>query len=188
MQFPNFSKIDSEKLLEFKPSIPNIVTLIYLKNRFYDTIFEVMVFSLAILGIGVHSSSLVPPINRRIIKDVSTKLFTRYISFFVFLGSAYLALWGHRSPGGGFSAGVAGGTGLLLLGMTEEFDVFETKLEKFRVHVMERIFLFFVIFSFIITSLLGTDLIVPTNFMIYLKVSFGTWILIYSLIKHRGIF
>ena len=188
MHFPSLSKVDYEKIDKLKTSIPNLVTLIYLRNRFYDTIFEVMVFSLAILGIGLHSSSLMPPINRRVIRDVSTRLFTRYISFFVFLGSAYLALWGHKSPGGGFSAGVAGGTGLLLLGMTEEFDVFEKKLEKFHVHVMERIFLFFVILSFIITSLQGIDLIVPTNFMIYLKVSFGTWILIYSLIKHRGIF
>mgnify|MGYP000333041708 CR=1 FL=1 len=188
IQLPDFPEAGYKKIRELKSVHPNFVTTIYLKNRFYDTIFEVMVFSLAILGIGLHSPSLMPPATRGVIRDISTRLFTRYISFFVFLGSAYLALWGHESPGGGFSAGVAGGTGLLLLGMTEEFDVFEEKLERFKVHMMERIFLFFIVLSFIVTSLRRVDLIVLTNFMIYLKVSFGTWLLIYSLIKHRGIF
>ncbi|PLV60471.1 cation:proton antiporter [Thermotoga sp. KOL6] len=166
--------------------VKNPVTQVYLLNRVYDTIFEVLVFSLAVLGVSLHMSHLPTPDKVKSISDVSIRIFTRFIAFFLFVGSLYLAVEGHTSPGGGFSAGVAGGTALALIAMIEDFDYFERKFEKTRAYLLEKfiMILFLILTSFI---LLGENLIVFANVVVYLKVMLGSWIIVYFFIKHRGL-
>ncbi|MDK2786635.1 MAG: multicomponent Na+:H+ antiporter subunit [Thermotoga sp.] len=166
--------------------VENPITQIYLLNRVYDTVFEVLIFSLAVLGVSFHMSYLPAPEEIKSISDVSIRIFTRFIAFFLLVGSLYLAIEGHVSPGGGFSAGVAGGTALALIAMVEEFESFERKFEKMRVHSLEKMIM--VVFLFFVPLILsGKNLIVPANVIVYLKVMLGSWIVVYYFIKHRGL-
>jgi len=166
--------------------VENPVTQIYLFNRLYDTVFEVLVFSLAVLGVSMHSSLLPSPPTIRVIADVSIRIFARFIAFFLMVSSLYLALEGYRSPGGGFSAGVAGGTAFALIGMVEEFDEFERKFTRWKAPIAEKFsaVLFLAVAAF---SFFGVPLITPLNVVVYAKVAFGSWMIVYCFIKHRGL-
>ena len=181
--YGSFEKVS----VDFKDLVvENPITQIYLLNRVYDTVFEVLIFSLAVLGVSLHMAYLPAPGEIKSISDVSIRIFTRFIAFFLLVGSLYFAIEGHVSPGGGFSAGVAGGTALALIAMVEEFESFERKFEKAHVHSLEKmimvVFLFFVLLIFP-----GRNLIVPANVIVYLKVMLGSWIVVYYFIKHRGL-
>ncbi|ACM23633.1 MULTISPECIES: Na(+)/H(+) antiporter subunit B [Thermotoga] len=166
--------------------VENPITQIYLLNRVYDTVFEVLIFSLAVLGVSFHMSYLPAPEEIKSISDVSIRIFTRFIAFFLLVGSLYLAIEGHVSPGGGFSAGVAGGTALALIAMVEEFENFERKFERMRVHSLEKMIMaLFLFLAFLILP--GRNLIVLANVIVYLKVMLGSWIVVYYFIKHRGL-
>jgi len=160
--------------------VENPITQIYLLNRVYDTVFEVLIFSLAVLGVSFHMSYLPAPEEIKSISDVSIRIFTRFIAFFLLVGSLYLAIEGHVSPGGGFSAGVAGGTALALIAMVEG------KFERMRVHSLEKMIMaLFLFLAFLILP--GRNLIVLANVIVYLKVMLGSWIVVYYFIKHRGL-
>jgi len=168
------------------PVVKNPITQIYLLNRVYDTVFEVLIFSLAVLGVSFHMSYLPAPEEIKSISDVSIRIFTRFIAFFLLVGSLYLAIEGHVSPGGGFSAGVAGGTALALIAMVEEFENFERKFERTRAYFLEKFIM--IVFLFLVVLILpGRNLIVPANMVVYLKVMLGSWIIVYYFIKHRGL-
>ncbi|SHH19577.1 MnhB domain-containing protein [Thermosipho atlanticus] len=170
--------------------VNNFVTEIYLKNRLYDTIFEVLVFSLAALGVLLFNFSI--ELNRIFLHEEHIRILLRFLSFFVMLSSFYLAYYGHITPGGGFSAGVAGGTALLLYALSTTISEFEHFFHGFKVKLFEKIFLFFIYIFSVVTFFEGTSFwqinnIILLNILIYLKVMFGTWIILYSFIKHRGI-
>ncbi|MBO8161604.1 MAG: cation:proton antiporter [Thermosipho sp. (in: Bacteria)] len=171
-------------------TVNNYVTEIYLKNRVYDTIFEVLVFSLASLGVLLFNFS--SELKRIFLHDEHIRILLRFLSYFVMLSSFYLAFYGHISPGGGFSAGVAGGTSLLLYALSTTISEFEHLFHGFKVELFEKLFLFFIYMIAFLSFLgkfafFGIDNIIILNLLIYLKVMFGTWIILYSFIKHRGI-
>ncbi|PLV56148.1 Na(+)/H(+) antiporter subunit B [Thermotoga sp. SG1] len=166
--------------------VENPITQIYLLNRVYDTVFEVLIFSLAVLGVSFHMSYLPAPEEIKSISDVSIRIFTRFIAFFLLVGSLYLAVEGHVSPGGGFSAGVAGGTALALIALVEDFENFERKFERTKAYFLEKFVM--IVFLFLVMLILpGRNLIVPANVIVYLKVMLGSWIVVYYFIKHRGL-
>jgi len=177
----NFSKLGT---------VDNFVTEIYLKNRVYDTIFEVLIFSLAALGVLIFNFSF--ELKNIILHENHIRILLRFLSYFVMLSSFYLAFFGHISPGGGFSAGVAGGTALLLYALSTTVNEFEYLFRRLKIKLFEKLLLLF-IYIFSITVLLGyfkigyINNIVSLNILIYFKVMFGTWIILYSFIKHRGI-
>ncbi|QTA37408.1 cation:proton antiporter [Thermosipho ferrireducens] len=165
-------------------SVPNMVTEIYLKNRLYDTIFEVIIFSIAALGVYIFNFSM--EIRRSFVHDEHIRLFLRFSSYLTLLASFYLAMFGHKSPGGGFSAGVAGGTGLLLFALSTTFQEFEHMFVSLKIRTVEKVFLI-IIFVISLLTFLENYHIVLLNLLIYFKVMLGTWIILYSFIKHRGI-
>jgi multicomponent Na+:H+ antiporter subunit B len=168
------------------PVVKNPITQIYLLNRVYDTVFEVLVFSLAVFGVSLHMAYLPTPEEIKGISDVTIRIFARFIAFFLLVGSLYLALEGHVSPGGGFSAGVAGGTALALIAMVEDFENFERKFERTRAYFLEKFIM--IVFLFLAVLILpGRNLIVSANMVVYLKVMLGSWIIVYYFIKHRGL-
>ncbi|MBO8140329.1 MAG: cation:proton antiporter [Thermosipho sp. (in: Bacteria)] len=171
-------------------NVDNYVTEIYLKNRVYDTIFEVLIFSLAALGVLIFNFSI--ELKSIILHENHVRILLRFLSYFVMLSSFYLAFSGHVSPGGGFSAGVAGGTALLLYALSTTVSEFEYLFRQLRVKLLEKLLLLFIyIFSIFVLlgylKTLGTNNIVVLNVLIFFKVMFGTWIILYSFIKHRGI-
>ncbi|MCD6450596.1 MAG: cation:proton antiporter [Thermotogaceae bacterium] len=164
----------------------NTVTTIYLKDRMYDTIFEVLIFSLVVLGVEYHHKGLSHSIYN--IKEETIKSISGFFGFLAMVFSLYIAVTGHKYPGGGFTAGVAGGTALMLMGFARGFESFETEFEKFKVNIMEKVMVVIIIITSIIEFRFKADLIIIfQNVFIYFKVMAGTWIITYNLMKHRGI-
>ncbi len=162
--------------------VKNLVTSVYLYQRMYDTVFEVLVFSLVVMGLSLKE------IGGRDFRDDVFKPIAGIMAFFLGIASVYLALTGHVYPGGGFTAGVVGGTSLLLMGMARGIDRFEEELERFRVPAVEKALLSLIVALSIPILLLPTSKPISLmNFLIYFKVMAGTWIITYKFIKHRGI-
>ena len=89
--------------------IPNTITGIIFRNRIYDTIFEVVVFTIAIMGCKFLLANDKPLSQVYQFSDRPSIVLARLGALISALVSIELAIRGHLSPGGGFAAGVAGG-------------------------------------------------------------------------------
>ncbi len=171
----------AEEVFE-ESGVSNLVTSVYLYQRVYDTVFEVLVFSLVVAGISLGVS------RRGEFKEEVFKPLARVMAFFLGIASIYLALTGHVYPGGGFTAGVVVGTALLMMGMARGIDEFEGEFERYRVPTVEKVLLSVVVGVALMTLVFKTSKTVQLmNFLIYFKVMAGTWIVVHKFIKHRGI-
>ena len=83
--------------------------------RLYDTVGEVIVFTLTSMGVHHLLSCEKEEINLRTTDDEAAVVLFRIGSILNTLIAVELAVRGHLSPGGGFAAGVAGGTALALV-------------------------------------------------------------------------
>lgn len=88
--------------------VPNAVSGIIFRNRLYDTIFEVVVFTLAVMGVRFLMVDEQPLTMIRQFNDQPSIVLARLGATIAALVSIELAIRGHLSPGGGFAAGVAG--------------------------------------------------------------------------------
>lgn len=176
----------------------NTVTGVYLNTRLYDTIFEILVFSLATIGVKTYAGSLREVSMRLHISDPAATRGIKLLAFLSFLIGFYLSVFGHLSPGGGFAGGVAGGTGLLLIAITSGFDELENHLIKRKIHELEKLTLFLILSTAFIDflgvpflksshPLLDAGYIVLYNVLIFLKVTIGSWVILYNFIRHRGV-
>ncbi len=164
----------------------NTTATIYLRNRMLDTVFEVLVFSLVVVGLMAYHSSHAGGVKE--MEDVVFKNVARLVAFFLFVASFYLASTGHVFPGGGFTAGVTGGTALLMVGMAKGFERFEKDFERFKVDKVEKILVGVIAAVAFLEFKLGhSGFIILQNILIYFKVMAGTWIIAHNLMKHRGI-
>ncbi|MCK4355864.1 hypothetical protein KAW44_02140 [Candidatus Bipolaricaulota bacterium] len=184
----------------------NLVSAIYLNYRLYDTLFEILVFSVAVLGVHFYlvqqkgSAEEVTHIPESQIIRISADLLFPPI---LLLG-IYLVLFGHPSSGGGFSGGAVAGTGLLLCAVALGADVVarrlhETALERFQWGVLLAILLLALIPVLFgrppltdllprgrLGSLLSGGSILIYNALIGVNVFIGAWVVIYAFIRHRG--
>lgn len=193
------SRIGQEYLakgLEF-PNISNAVFGVYGVYRFYDTLFELLIFSTAVLGITIFSDLEVGSssesggtVESHVVKTSASFLYPVIVTF-----GLYLAFSAHLGPGGGFAGGVIGGTGILLLALAKGAE--ETG-RKFREDSMKRIE-YLVLFLALLIALLGTffsmkvygdwaglAVINIVNISIAIKVFIGTWAILHFFVKHRG--
>ncbi len=168
----------------FKESgVVNLTTSVYLFQRAYDTIFEVLVFSLVVVGISIPRGVKGERITDKVYTSVSN-----FMGFFIAISSIYLAATGHIYPGGGFTAGVVGGTSLLLMGISRGVEKFEREFERFQIPAVEKILLGVIVAVSILTMTFNEKSLIPLeNFLIYFKVMAGTWIITREFIRHRGI-
>ena len=184
----------------------NLVSAIYLNYRLYDTLFEILVFSVAVLGVHFYlvqqkgsAEEVVHIPESQIIRTSADLLFPP-----ILLLGIYLVLFGHLSPGGGFSGGTAAGTGLLFCAVALGADVVarrlhEASLERFEWGIL-LVILFLVLLPILFGRLPLTDLLprgrlgnllsggsIPIyNALIGAKVFIGTWVVIYAFVRHRG--
>ncbi len=98
--------------------VPNAVSGIIFRNRLYDTIFEVVVFTLAVMGVRFLMANESPLTMIYQFNDQPSIVLARLGATIAALVSIELAIRGHLSPGGGFAAGVAGGTAIGLIAIT----------------------------------------------------------------------
>ena len=186
-------------------SASNLVSAIYLNYRLYDTLFELLVFSVAVLGVRFYligkereeGTERIP--ESQIVRLSADLLFPP-----ILLIGVSLSLFGHLSPGGGFSGGVVAGSGLLLYAVALGA---ETVAQRFHEKILERVewrlllgILLFGVLPLFFSQIPLTDLLpkgtagwlnsggsVPLyNVLIAVKVFIGTWVIIHYFLRHRG--
>jgi multicomponent Na+:H+ antiporter subunit B len=161
--------------------IPNAVSGIIFRNRLYDTIFEVVVFTIAIMGANFLLANEKP----------QTKISA--------LVSIELAIRGHLSPGGGFAAGVAGGTAIGLVAITSSPEWMQAIYQRWRAAIWEKISVL-VFIALAVINLSGIELphgemgalisggFIPVlNILVAVKVALGSWAAILIFIRYRGL-
>lgn len=180
--------------------VPNAVSGIIFRNRLYDTIFEVIVFTIAIMGAKYLLADEVPNAPFYRFTDEPSIVLARLGATIAALVSIELAIRGHLSPGGGFAAGVAGGTAIGLIAITAPSSEWMQALyERWQAAAWEKISVLVFIVLAVITLVgfelpqgeLGTLLsggVVPLlNILVALKVALGSWAATLIFIRYRGL-
>ena len=199
---PENSIRDADTIVKYLVStaaIPNSVTAVILGSRLFDTIGEVIVFTVAGLGVKIllHSED-----SETRLVGIQDPVIVNLLDF-VSLLSAFLAfelaIRGHLSPGGGFAAGVAGATSVTLLMISGRLQRIEDYYSKFNAVAVEK----FAVLAFIAVALMSfASSVYPTspfawipqniyipvlNVVAGLKVTIGAWSIIRLFIIKRGI-
>ncbi len=195
-QVPDFSIVES---IVKDGGIPNAVTVIILRNRLYDTIFEVIVFTIAIMGAYFLLANERPSCAIYNFTDKPSIVLARLGATITSLVSIELAIRGHLTPGGGFAAGVAGGTAIGLIAITSSPEWMQAIYQRWHAATWEKVsVLIFIVLSVITLS--GYELphgemgalfsggIVPIlNILVAIKVALGSWAAILVFIRYRGL-
>jgi len=183
----------------------NLVSAIYLNYRLYDTLFEILVFSVAVLGVRFYltdqrASDVVEGVpESHVVRRSADLLFPLILIF-----ALYLVVFGHLSPGGGFSGGVVAGSGLLLCSVALGAEVVARRFHERVLERLEWTALLAILLLALLPLLVGRpalyDLlprgtpgrvasggsVILYNLLIGFKVFVGTWVIIHFFIRHRG--
>ncbi len=179
--------------------VSNAVSGIIFRNRLYDTIFEVVVFTIAILGVGFLLANEKPTERVYQFSDRPSIVLARLGATIAALVSIELAIRGHLSPGGGFAAGVAGGTAIGLIAITSSSQWMEEIYKKWNAATWEKVsVLVFILLA--VMTLIGWELpqgelgtlvsggVIPIlNMLVAIKVALGSWAVILLFIRYRGL-
>lgn len=177
----------------------NVVSGVILHSRLYDTLAEVVVFSLATLGVSWMLREQPRQKALAALGDPAVVVLCRLGATTAALVAVELAIRGHLSPGGGFAAGVAGGTaiGLLLIsGSVREVERFH---RHWRLDLAEKAS----VLAFLalgLVSLEGLGLpggrfatswsggwIPLLNVVMAVKVTLGAWSMVQAFVRVRGL-
>ncbi len=180
--------------------VSNAVSGILLHNRLYDTIFEVLVFTMAILGAKFLLADEQPKETIKHVNDPPSKVLARLGAVIVAIVAIELAIRGHISPGGGFAAGVAGGTAIGLLAITSPSEWMDSLYKQWRAEHLEKVsVLLFICFAAMtlldielpfgdLGTLLSGGIIPVLNVLVAIKVALGSWAIILLFIRYKGLF
>ncbi|MEL6138219.1 MAG: Na(+)/H(+) antiporter subunit B [Cyanobacteria bacterium J06628_6] len=201
--FPNATMpLDDLSIVEAvvrESGVPNAVSGIIFRNRLYDTIFEVVVFTLAIMGARFLLANEKPSCTVYQFTDPPSIVLARLGATIAALVSVELAIRGHLSPGGGFAAGVAGGTAIGLVAITSSPQWMEGLYQRWKAAIWEKIsVVIFIVLAAVV--LLGLELphgkvgtlasggwIPLLNILVAIKVALGSWAAILVFIRYRGL-
>ncbi|BAY94429.1 CPA3 family monovalent cation:proton [Tolypothrix sp. PCC 7601] len=195
-QLPDFSIVES---IVKDGGIPNAVTVIILRNRLYDTIFEVIVFTIAIMGAYYLLANERPSCAIYNFTDKPSIVLARLGATITSLVSIELAIRGHLTPGGGFAAGVAGGTAIGLIAITSSPEWMQAIYQRWHAAIWEKVsVLIFIVLAVITLSgyelphgemgaLFSGGIIPILNILVAIKVALGSWAAILVFIRYRGL-
>jgi multicomponent Na+:H+ antiporter subunit B len=157
------------------------------------------VFTIAILGVKFLLANETPIETVVQFSDRPSMILARLGATIAALVSIELAIRGHLSPGGGFAAGVAGGTAIGLIAITSSTEWMEGIYEKYHAVTWEKISVLIFIVLAVIT-LVGWELpygelgtlfsggIIPLlNILVAVKVALGSWAVILLFTRYRGL-
>lgn len=179
--------------------VPNAVSGIIFRNRLYDTIFEVVVFTLAVMGVRFLMVDEQPLTMIRQFNDQPSIVLARLGATIAALVSIELAIRGHLSPGGGFAAGVAGGTAIGLIAITSPPEWMHKIYQRWYAATWEKISVLVFIILAVITlvglefphgelgTLMSGGVIPLLNILVAIKVALGSWAVILIFIRYRGL-
>lgn len=179
--------------------VPNAVSGIIFRNRLYDTIFEVVVFTVAIMGVRFLLADEQPSHIIYQFTDHPSIVLARLGATIAALISIELAIRGHLSPGGGFAAGVAGGTAIGLVAITSSSEWMETLYQRWHAATWEKVSVLIFIGLAVLTlaglepangelgALVSGGWIPLLNILVAIKVALGSWAAILIFIRYRGL-
>lgn len=179
--------------------VPNAVSGIIFRNRLYDTVFEVVVFTIAILGAKFLLANERPSCAIYQFTDQPSIVLAQLGATIAALVSIELAIRGHLSPGGGFAAGVAGGTAIGLVAITSSPEWMQAIYQQWHAAAWEKIsVLVFVVLSVVTLSgwelphgelgaLFSGGMLPILNILVAIKVALGSWAAILIFIRYRGL-
>jgi multicomponent Na+:H+ antiporter subunit B len=196
---PNISDFSIVDSIVKDGGIPNAVTVIILRNRLYDTIFEVVVFTIAIMGANYMLANERPSCAIYHFTDQPSIVLARLGATIASLVSIELAIRGHLSPGGGFAAGVAGGTAIGLVAITSSPEWMQGIYQRWHAATWEKVSVLVFILLAVITlagielphgemgALISGGVIPLLNILVAVKVALGSWAVILVFIRYRGL-
>ena len=179
--------------------VSNVVSGIIFRNRLYDTIFEVIVFTIAIMGANFLLANEKPFTRIYQFADQTSIVLAQLGATVAALVAIELAIRGHLSPGGGFAAGVAGGTAIGLIAMTSPPARLHTIYKRWHAATWEKVsVLIFIVLSVITLSgielphgqlgeLVSGGIIPILNILVAIKVALGSWSVVLAFIRYRGL-
>ncbi|MEM8779671.1 MAG: Na(+)/H(+) antiporter subunit B, partial [Cyanobacteria bacterium P01_G01_bin.49] len=179
----NLSPISIVESVVADSGVNNAVSGIIFRNRLYDTIFEVIVFTIAIAGAKFLLANEKPSGNIYQFSDQPSVVLARLGATITALVSIELAIRGHLSPGGGFAAGVAGGTAIGLIAITADSEWMQSLYQRWHAATWEKVsVLIFILLSVIklagfelphgeVGTLLSGGMIPLLNLLVALKVT-----------------
>ena len=185
--------------LTAQTQVPNLVSGVILHTRLFDTVAEVVVFTLAAIGVRLVLAGDPERKHIRSLDDAPSQVLCELGSTIAALVAVELALRGHLSPGGGFAAGVAGGSAIGLLLISGGADRSERLYKLYRADLWEKAavvgFLLVGLISLVgldpaagrFGSLLSGGWIPLLNVLVALKVTLGSWAMVQRLVRHRGL-
>jgi multicomponent Na+:H+ antiporter subunit B len=180
-------------------NVSNAVSGIIFRNRLYDTIFEVIVFTIAIMGAHFLLANERPFCTIYQFTDQPSIVLARLGATIAAIVGVELAIRGHLTPGGGFAAGVAGGTAIGLVAITSSSDRMEAIYQRWHTATWEKISVLIFILLALITlvgielphgelgTLLSGGVLPLLNILVAIKVALGSWAVILVFIRYRGL-
>ena len=196
---PSVDSAQVIRLLVSQSGIPNTVSAVILQARLYDTIGEVVVFTLASLGVRWLLSDTRPERHIEALSDTASVVLCRLGATVAAMVAVELALRGHLTPGGGFAAGVAGGTAFGLVVISGSARLADRFYSKVHADLWEKL----AVLAFIVVALLSFKGIVPAsgrfgtvesggwipllNVLMAIKVTLGSWTMVQLFVRYRGL-
>ncbi|NEQ29695.1 MAG: cation:proton antiporter [Leptolyngbya sp. SIO4C5] len=187
------------KLIVQESGVPNAVSGIIFRNRLYDTLFEVVVFTIAVMGVRFLLADEKPSAIIHQFSDHPSIVLARLGATIASLVSIELAIRGHLSPGGGFAAGVAGGTAIGLVAITSSSEWMQGIYQRWHASRWEKVsvLVFLVLAALTLAglelpqgelgALLSGGVIPLLNILVAVKVALGSWAVILMFIHYRGL-
>jgi multicomponent Na+:H+ antiporter subunit B len=195
---PSFPFVIAD-VIAAESGVSNTVAGVIFRNRLYDTIFEVIVFTIAIMGAKYLLANEHPSLHIHQFTDQASIVLARLGATIASLVGIELAIRGHLSPGGGFAAGVSIGTAIGLIAMTSSPERMEAVYHRWHAATWEKIsVLIFIVLA--VFTLAGIELphgqlgelisggIIPIlNILVAIKVALGSWAAVLLFIRYRGL-
>lgn len=195
----DLSELSIVNTIVAEAGVPNAVSGIIFRNRLYDTLFEVVVFSISIMGVRFLLANEQSTGSIRTFTDAPSVVIAQLGATIAALVGIELAIRGHLSPGGGFAAGVAGGTAIGLVAITTSLPLMERAYARWRAALVEKISVL-IFLAIAVLALIGFELpqselgallsggwIPLLNILVALKVALGAWASLLLFIRYRGL-
>jgi len=182
---PNLSDISIVETVVKESGVPNAVSGI--------------VFTIAILGANFLLANDKPSCSIYQFKDQPSIILARLGATIAALVGIELAIRGHLSPGGGFAAGVAGGTAIGLIAITSSYQWMQDIYQRWHAATWEKVsVLVFIVLAVITLSglelphgelgaLFSGGILPILNILVAVKVALGSWAVVLIFIRYRGL-
>ena len=193
------SPLQIAEIVAEQSGVPNAVSGIIFRNRLYDTLFEVIVFTIAIVGSKFLLANEEPKRRINLFPDQTSAILARLGATIIALVALELAIRGHLSPGGGFAAGVAVGTAIGLIAMTSSPQKMQDLYHRWHTETWEKLsvitFLALGVLALVgitlpmgeMGALLSGGFIPLFNLLVAIKVALGSWAIVLIFIRYRGL-